>query len=72
MIVMTDLEDLNKVKMAVWLTHKINHQDMGERFNRRAHLVEEMAKIFRDHDLEYRLLPVDVNVHNMSSFNSTL
>ncbi|KAK6118841.1 hypothetical protein DH2020_047408 [Rehmannia glutinosa] len=44
---------------------RMNHQDMGERWARRALLVEEMVKTFRDLDIEYRLLPMDVNVRNM-------
>ncbi|KAK6118842.1 hypothetical protein DH2020_047409 [Rehmannia glutinosa] len=71
MIVMRDVEDMNKLMFSVWLSHRMNHQDMGERWVRRALLVEEMVKIFRDLDIEYRLLPVDVNVRNMPTISST-
>ncbi|KAK6115184.1 hypothetical protein DH2020_007453 [Rehmannia glutinosa] len=71
MIVMRDVEDMNKIMFSVWLSHRMNHQDMGERWVRRALLVEEMVKIFRDLDIEYRLLPVDVNVRNMPTISST-
>ncbi|KAL8524223.1 hypothetical protein ACS0TY_013981 [Phlomoides rotata] len=67
MIVMRDVEDMNKLKFSVWLSHKMNHQDMGERWTRRALLVEEMVKTFRDLDIEYRLLSLDVNIRNISS-----
>nr|GEY07077.1 retrovirus-related Pol polyprotein from transposon TNT 1-94 [Tanacetum cinerariifolium] len=36
-----------------------------ERWKRRGLLVEEMIKIFKDLDIEYRMLPVDINVRKM-------
>ncbi|XP_052202971.1 mechanosensitive ion channel protein 8-like isoform X1 [Diospyros lotus] len=70
MIVLRDVEDMNRLKISVWLSHRMNFQDMGERFTRRALLVEEMIKIFRDLDIEYRMLPLDVNVRNMPAVNT--
>ncbi|KAI4342213.1 hypothetical protein MLD38_026863 [Melastoma candidum] len=63
--VMKELDDLNRVKIALWLCHKMNHQDMGEKWGRRALLLEEMIKIFRELDLQYRLLPLDINVKSL-------
>lgn len=60
---------MNRMKMAVWLTHKMNYQDIGERFERRAKLAEEMVNIFKELDMQYRLLPIDINVCSMP--NST-
>lgn len=71
MIVVKDIEDMNKMKMAVWLQHKMNHQDMGEKWMRRSHLVEEMINIFRDLDIEYRMLPMDVNLRTMPNIAMT-
>ncbi|KAM7514022.1 hypothetical protein LguiA_003605 [Lonicera macranthoides] len=71
MIVVRDVEDLNRLKISVWLSHRMNHQDMGERWVRRSLLIEEMIKIFRDLDVEYRMLPVDINVRNMPDSTST-
>ncbi|GMI85369.1 mechanosensitive channel of small conductance-like 6 [Hibiscus trionum] len=65
MIIFKELEELNRVRIAVWLTHRMNHQDMGERFARRALLVEEMVKIFNDLDIKYRLYPIDINLCSM-------
>ncbi|KZV33177.1 mechanosensitive ion channel protein 8-like [Dorcoceras hygrometricum] len=69
-VVMRDIEDMNRLKWSVWPSHKMNHQDMGERWARRALLVEEMVKIFRELDIEFRLLPVDVNVRHMPPLSS--
>lgn len=71
LIVMRDMEDMNRLKFSVWLSHKMNFQDMGERWTRRSLLVEEMVKIFRELDIEYRLLPLDVNVRNMPPISSS-
>ncbi|XP_030525470.1 mechanosensitive ion channel protein 6-like [Rhodamnia argentea] len=71
MVVTREIEDLNRVLMSVWLTHRMNHQDMGEKFVRRALLVEEMIKIFKELDIEYRLLPLDVNIQSLPEPNST-
>ncbi|XP_019187338.1 PREDICTED: mechanosensitive ion channel protein 6-like [Ipomoea nil] len=71
MIVMRDVEDLNRIKWSIWLSHTMNFQDMGERWMRRAQLLEEMIRIFRELDIEYRMLPMDVNVRNLPHFTST-
>ncbi|KAG8378008.1 hypothetical protein BUALT_Bualt08G0093400 [Buddleja alternifolia] len=71
MIVLRDVEDMYKLQFSVWLEHKINFQDMGERWTRRALLVEEMVKIWSELDIQYRMVPLDVNVHNMPPVSST-
>ncbi|XVE63308.1 hypothetical protein DITRI_Ditri07aG0009600 [Diplodiscus trichospermus] len=70
MIIFKELEELNRVRIAIWLTHRMNHQDMGERWARRALLLEEMVKIFNDLDIKYRLYPIDVNVCSMPPVTS--
>ncbi|KAK4481376.1 hypothetical protein RD792_012263 [Penstemon davidsonii] len=70
MIVMRDVEDMNRLKWSVWLSQKMNFQDMGERWVRRALLVEELVKIFRELDIEYRMLPLDINMRNAPPLSS--
>lgn len=65
-----DVEDMNKLKFAVSCKHKLNYQNVVERLTRRGLLFEETIKIFRDLDIEYRLLPLDVNVRNMPTLIS--
>ncbi|KAM7518124.1 hypothetical protein LguiB_017086 [Lonicera macranthoides] len=65
MIVVRDVEDLKRRKISVWLSLRMNLQDMGETWARGALLVEEASKIFKDLNIEYCMLPVDVNVRNM-------
>lgn len=70
-VVMRDIEDMNRLKFSVWSQHRMNHQDMGERHMRRACVVEEMVKIFKELDVDYRMLPVDVNLKNMPPLTSS-
>ncbi|GMI88042.1 MscS-like 8 [Hibiscus trionum] len=62
MIVIKELDQLNRIKFALWVTHKMNYQDIGERLERRSRLAEEIANIFKELDLQYRLFPIDINV----------
>ncbi|XP_024991448.1 mechanosensitive ion channel protein 6-like [Cynara cardunculus var. scolymus] len=71
MIVMRDVDDLNRLKISIWLSHRMNFQDMGERWKRRALLLEELIKIFKDLDIEYRMLPLDINVRNVPGLASS-
>ena len=72
MIILKDMESLHTLRIAVWLQHRINYQDIAERWTRRALLIEECIKIFRELDLEYRFYPVNVNVNSMSTLNYPL
>ncbi|KAE9618514.1 putative mechanosensitive ion channel MscS, LSM domain-containing protein [Lupinus albus] len=72
LIVFRDCEQLNMVRLAIWPTHKMNFQDMGERFVRRSLLIEEMIKIFQELDLQYRLLPHDISIRSMPTTSDRL
>ncbi|KAJ4963823.1 hypothetical protein NE237_023762 [Protea cynaroides] len=71
MVVLRDIEDMNRLTISVWLSHRMNFQDMGERFMRRERLVEEIMKVLKELDIEYRMLPMDINVRNMPPITST-
>ncbi|THG04676.1 hypothetical protein TEA_017221 [Camellia sinensis var. sinensis] len=71
LVVPMDLVGLNDLKLSVWLRHRMNHQDMGEKWLRRAFVIEEMIKIFKELDMEYRLLSLDINIRNMPPISST-
>lgn len=65
MIVFLSMDDMKSIKIAVWLTHRMNFQDMGERFIRRGLLLEEVGKICRELDIEYRLYPHSIHIRSM-------
>ncbi|GMJ08096.1 MscS-like 8 [Hibiscus trionum] len=67
MIVVKELDKLNRMKMALWVTHKMNYQDIGERLERRSRLAEEMVNIFKEFDMQYRLFPIDISVCSLPS-----
>lgn len=70
-VIVKEVEDMNRINMSVWVTHKMNHQNMKERWVRRTLLVEEMIRIFKELEMEYRLLPLDVNIRNMPDLISS-
>ncbi|KAL8060129.1 hypothetical protein ABFX02_02G004300 [Erythranthe guttata] len=70
-VVLMNLENLHMLKMSVWMRHRMNHQNMGEKWKRREVLVEELVKIFKELDIEYRLYPIDINIRAMPPLNST-
>ncbi|CAL5376972.1 unnamed protein product [Camellia sinensis] len=59
-VVPMNLEELNKLKISVWLRHRMNHQDMQGRWFRRALVVEEMIKIFKELDIEYLVVKLSM------------
>ena len=69
MVIMRDVVDLNKLCISLWLMHKMNFQDIKERWIRRSSLIEEMIEVFKELDIEYRLLPLDVNVRSLPNPN---
>ncbi|XP_076942681.1 mechanosensitive ion channel protein 6-like [Bidens hawaiensis] len=60
-----DMYDLNTQKLSVWVQHKMNHQDITERLTRRGKVIEEMNRIFKELDIEYRTYPLDINIRSM-------
>jgi hypothetical protein len=62
MVIVRDVIEMNELMLSVWLRHKMNYQAMGERWARMALLIEEMIKVFRELDIEYRMLPLDMNI----------
>ncbi|KAK2974269.1 hypothetical protein RJ640_016755 [Escallonia rubra] len=70
-IVVMNLVGLNMLKMSLWPKHRMDHQDMGEKFARRTLLIEEMVKIFKELDIEYSLRPIDINVRSLPAMESS-
>ncbi|KAJ0966925.1 hypothetical protein J5N97_023842 [Dioscorea zingiberensis] len=64
-VVLRDVDDMNRLKISIWLRHRINYQDMGERWTRRELVVQEMIRVLMELEIEYRMLPVDVNLRKM-------
>jgi len=71
MVVLRDVDDTNKLKVSIWLRHTLNFQDMGMRWTRRELVLQEMIRVLKDLEIEYRMLPLDVNVRTAPPIQST-
>lgn len=70
-VIIKEMEDLTRLRVAVWAQHRMNFQDIVERFARRSLLLEEMVKMFKELDIQYRLYPLDINVRSIPEFSSS-
>ncbi|KAL6011814.1 hypothetical protein ACLOJK_002280 [Asimina triloba] len=70
-IVLRDVDEMNKLGVSIWFQHRMNYQNMGERWTRREIVVEEMLRVLRELEIEYRMLPIDVNLRHMPSLTSS-
>ncbi|KAK4480149.1 hypothetical protein RD792_013207 [Penstemon davidsonii] len=59
-LVVKEIENINKIKMALFFNHTMNFQDYSEKNRRRTDLVLEMKKIFEELNIRYDLLPQEV------------
>lgn len=66
-VVVKEIENMNKMKMALFFKHTMNHQDMGEKNNRRSELIFELKKIFEELMIKYHLLPQEVHLSYVGS-----
>jgi len=60
-----DIEDVNKIKMGIYVTHTMNFQEFGEKNRRRTELVMEIKKIFEELNIRYNLLPQGIHLKRM-------
>ncbi|KAK6912858.1 Mechanosensitive ion channel MscS [Dillenia turbinata] len=70
-IVVKEIENLNKMKMALYFNHTMNFQNFGEKNKRRTELIIEMKKIFEDLKIKYNLLPQDVRLGNLDAVTNS-
>ncbi|KAH9295981.1 hypothetical protein KI387_039569, partial [Taxus chinensis] len=66
-VLIKEIENINRMKIGVCLTHTMNHQNIGEKSNRRSDLLLKMKEIFEELKIEYHLLPQQVNVEFIGS-----
>jgi hypothetical protein len=66
-LVVKEIENVNKIKMGLFVFHTINFQDVGEKTRRRTELVMEIKRIFEELNIRYNLLPQAVHLGNPGS-----
>ncbi|XP_028777354.1 mechanosensitive ion channel protein 10-like isoform X2 [Neltuma alba] len=72
MVVVKEIENVNKIKMALYVTHTMNFQEWTVKNKRRSELVMEIKKIFEELSIRYNLLPQAVHLRNAGSDASVL
>ncbi|KAL7150837.1 hypothetical protein ABFS83_05G140500 [Erythranthe nasuta] len=60
--VVKEIENINKIKMAVFINHTMNFQDYKEKSRRRSEFVLEVKRIFEELSIVYDLLPQHVHL----------
>ncbi|KAJ9538537.1 hypothetical protein OSB04_031270 [Centaurea solstitialis] len=60
--VVKEIENVNKIKMALFFNHTMNFQDYGEKVKRRTELVLELKRIFEELKIKCHLLPQEVHL----------
>ena len=71
-LVVKEIENVNKIKMGLYVTHTMNFQEFGEKNKRRTELVMELKKIFEELNIRYSLLPQGVHISHIESDPSVL
>ncbi|XP_038710126.1 mechanosensitive ion channel protein 10-like isoform X4 [Tripterygium wilfordii] len=66
-IVVKEIENVNKMKMTLYVNHTINFQNYTDRNNRRSELVLELKKIFEELGIKFHLLPQEVQLRHAGS-----
>lgn len=66
-VVVKEIENVNKLKMALFCNHTMNFQEFGEKNKRRTELVIEIKKIFEELNIKYYLLPQQVHLSHIGS-----
>ena len=67
-----DIENVNKMKMGLYVTHTMNFQNYGDKNSRRSELVLELKSIFEALDIKYNLLPQEVKITYVGSAASVI
>lgn len=62
-----EIEDVNKMKMSLYVTHTINFQNHEEKSDRRSNLVLELKNIFEELGIKYHLLPQEILIKYVGS-----
>ena len=67
-VVVKEIENVNKMKMALIFTHTINFQNYGDNNSRRSELILELKKIFEELGIKYdQLQPQEVHLRYVGS-----
>ncbi|KAL4285006.1 hypothetical protein GQ457_16G001860 [Hibiscus cannabinus] len=66
LVVVKEIENVNKLKMALYCNHTMNFQDFREKNKRKTDLIIELKRIFEELGIRYNLLPQHVNLNQVN------
>ncbi|CAN0880642.1 Mechanosensitive ion channel protein 10 [Linum grandiflorum] len=66
-VLVKEIENVDKMKLVLGVQHTMNHQNYGEKSSRRSELVFELKKIFDNLGIKYNMLPQLVH---LAQFNT--
>ncbi|XP_040971798.1 mechanosensitive ion channel protein 10 [Gossypium hirsutum] len=66
LVVVKEIENVNKLKMALYCNHTMNFQDFREKNKRKTDLILELKRIFEELGIRYNLLPQHVNLNQVN------
>ena len=67
-----DLDNAGKMKLALNLTHTMNFQKFDEKISRRSDLLWEMKRQLEALDIQYHLPPLEVHIRNFDIFTNKI
>ncbi|GER56238.1 mechanosensitive ion channel family protein [Striga asiatica] len=68
-VIVKEIENMDKLKMALGVQHTINHQNYGDRNIRITELILELKKMFENLDITYHLLPQEIHLTQVNMGN---
>lgn len=68
-VIVKEIENVDKMTMALCVQHTINHQNYGDRNIRITELLFELKKIFENLNIKYHLLPQEVHLTQFNNGN---
>ncbi|KAL3497976.1 hypothetical protein ACH5RR_040708 [Cinchona calisaya] len=68
-VIVKEIENVDKLKMALCVQHTINHQNFGDRNIRITELIFELKRIFEALNIKYHLLPQEVHLTQVNMNN---
>ncbi|KAL3651040.1 hypothetical protein CASFOL_007443 [Castilleja foliolosa] len=66
-LIVKEIENVDKLKMALGVQHTINHQNYGDRNIRITKLILELKKMFENLNINYNLLPQEVHLTQVNT-----
>ncbi|KAF2287165.1 hypothetical protein GH714_038535 [Hevea brasiliensis] len=61
-VIVMEIDDMNKMKMAIYVKHTINFYNVAKRMSRRYDLIFHVNEFFEELKIQYQLLPQRIHL----------